>query len=166
MYSDHSDLNEIVSNDGFGLVSRSIFLCLDNRNLLNCYVVNKAWKRNIEEQKFFIVRRIKAKLPHALHLSWNGILNRSDKATVMEIEAALEKFTNIVSNVDFRKSTPLHMAAATNNMSLFEYFYTFDATQIEQGIFCLLHNYYLMKTKQTLLQAFHFLFKSCLSTPN
>ena len=137
---DHSDLNDIVSNAGFELVSRNIFLCLENRDLFNCYAVNKAWRTNIEGQKFFNVRRIKAKLPHQLHPFWNEILNRSDKATVLEIEAALEKFKNVVSYVDFRTSTPLHMAAATNNLSLFEYFYTFDATQIEQGIFCLSHD--------------------------
>ena len=137
---DHSYLHGIVSNDGFELVSRTIFLCLDNRNLLNCYVVNKAWSRNLEEQKLFNVRRIKGKLPHPLPTSWIDILNRSDKVTLLEIRTAVEKFKNVVSKVDFRTSTPLHVAAATNNLDLFEYFFRFDARQIEQGIFCLLYN--------------------------
>ena len=143
--------NKIVADY---LITNNIFKFLNNQNLTKCRLINKSWKTILDKEKFFHLKVIKKILSRPPNDSWNKIFEKVKLTkNIIEIRNALQDFKGLVEENDFLVANPLHVAASTSDLSLFEMIYKLDATQIEQGIFCPLHNYYLLrKMKEKLTQ--------------
>ena len=142
--------NKIVENY---LITDNIFKFLDDQNLAKCQLISKSWKTSLDREKWFHLKVIKKLLSRPPNDSWNEIFEKVNLTkNLIKIRNALQDFKRLVYEKDFLVANPLHVAASTSDSSLFQLIYKLDATQIEQGIFCPLHNYYL---KEKLNQHFY-----------
>ena len=122
------------------LITNNIFKFLDNKNLTKCRLINKSWKMSLDSEKFFHLKVIKKTLSRPPNDCWNEIFEKVKLTkNIIKIRNALQDFKCLVDENDFLVANPLHVAASTSDLSLFEMIYKLDATQIEQGIFCPLH---------------------------
>ena len=134
----------------FSHLSKGIFNSLDNKNLTKCQEISRSWHNYLDTQKFSQVRFIKGiledwheethswtkfKLPQSYQLAFD----KANNETIIELKIAVNQFyiyakeahrghfkNNIWGikttkrTLSYQGLTPLHIAAATGLVSLFE----------------------------------------------
>ena len=107
----------------FPHLSEEIFDCLDNETMFDCKEVSKIWCDYVSEQKFYHIRMIRLTVEkfHELGKAWENVFRKSTTDTIMKLRLAAEKFYQKQDKLIFSEGlTPIHVAAATGNLSLLE----------------------------------------------
>ena len=107
----------------FSHLSEEIFDCLDNESMFDCKEVSKIWCDYISEQKFYHIRMIRLTVGkfHEVGKAWENLCRKSTANTIIELRLAAEKFYQKQDKLIFSEGlTPIHVAAATGNLSLLE----------------------------------------------
>ena len=107
----------------FPHLSEMIFDSLDNQTLVTCKLLSKELNTYLREQKFHQIRIIKETVTkfQELRQPWIDVFKTANTMTIMELGYAVDQFyTKGCTYFNYKGITPLHVAAGTNNVSLFD----------------------------------------------
>ena len=107
----------------FSHLSEMIFNNLDNQTLVTCKFASKELNTYLREQKFHQIRIIIETVTkfQDLRQPWIDVFKTANTMTIMELGYAVDQFyTKGRKYFNYNGITPLHVAAGTNNLSLFD----------------------------------------------
>ena len=106
----------------FSHLSETMFDHLDNQSLVNCKFVSKELNAYLSQQKFHQIRIIKETVSkfQELRQPWIDVFKTANKRTIMMLGYAVDQFYTGSNYLNYNGITPLHVAAGTNNGSLFD----------------------------------------------
>ena len=107
----------------FSHLGEQIFVILNNESIEKSKKVTRSWNMYLEEQKFLEIRRIEATVEkfHTLGDAWKRFFKTATTETIMNLGYAISIF--YVSSPDLKYHeglTPLHVAAATGQLTLLQ----------------------------------------------
>ena len=107
----------------FSHLSETIFDLVNNQSLVNCRFVSRDLNVYLSQQKFHQIRIIKETLVkfQELEQPWINVFKTANTTTIMELGCAVDQFyAYSYGNISYKGITPLHVAAATGNVLLFD----------------------------------------------
>ena len=103
----------------FSHLSNEMFISLDNESISKCREVSKVWKKYLDNQRFYEIRKIKAIVGkfHKIGEAWEIVFNTASKATIMDLGRAVTQFYVTGTNLKYYGGlTPLHVSAGTGQL--------------------------------------------------
>ena len=82
------NLNTVVENPGFSIISRKISLLLDQDTLLSCRLVSQSFRERVDDPYFWIKKLENQDQSTELHDAWIDLLRRVEKGTSLENEVS------------------------------------------------------------------------------
>ena len=82
------NLNTVVENPGFSIISRKISLLLDQDTLLSCRLVSQSIKKIVDDPHFWIIKLDNEGQSKELHDAWIDLLRRIERGTTLENEVS------------------------------------------------------------------------------
>jgi ankyrin repeat protein len=108
----------------FPHLSVMIFDHLNNQSLADCQLVSKDLNKYLSEQKFHQIRIINetVKKFQELRQPWINVFKKANTETIMKLGQAVNQFYTQkgVKYLNYEGVTPLHIAAAEGNVSLYD----------------------------------------------
>ena len=123
---DSTDKDVTIDNLMFRFphLSVMIFDHLDNQSLVNCKLVSKDLNIYLSEQKFHQIRIITetVKKFQELRQPWINVFKKANTETIMKLGSAVGQFYTKkgVKYLNYEGITPLHIAAAEDNVLLYD----------------------------------------------
>ena len=121
-----ADMDVTIENLMFRFphLSVTIFDNLNNQSLADCKLLSKDMNIYLSEQKFHGIRIIKetVKKFQELRQPWFNLFKKANTETIMKLEHAVGQFytKKSVKYLNYGGMTPLHVAAAEGNVSLYD----------------------------------------------
>ena len=82
------NLNTVVENPGFSIISRKISLLLDQDTLLSCRLVSQSFRERVDDPHFWIIKLDNEGQSKELHEAWIDLLRRIEKGSTLENEVS------------------------------------------------------------------------------
>ena len=82
------NLNTVVENPGFLVISRKILLLLDHDTLLSCRLVSQSIRKIVDDPHFWIIKLDNEGQSKELHNAWIDLLQRIEKRSTLENEVS------------------------------------------------------------------------------
>ena len=123
---DSADMDVTIENLMFRFphLSVMIFDHLNNQSLADCQLVSKDLNKYLSEQKFHQIRIINetVKKFQELRQPWINVFKKANTETIMKLGCAVSHFymQEGVKYLNYEGVTPLHIAAAEGNVSLYD----------------------------------------------
>ena len=123
---DSTDMNVTIENLMFRFPHLSVTILdhLNNQSLADCKLVSKDLNIYLSKQKFHQIRIIKetVKKFQELRQPWINIFKKANTETIIKLGHAVDQFYTQkgVKCLNYEGITPLHVAAAEDNVSLYD----------------------------------------------
>ena len=119
-------INTIINNPGFVHISQKIFGHLDDKSQLNCRLVCKSWKTQMDQPYFWIKKLDQKGQSQNLHNQWIDLLQRLEKKIFFEQELrrCLMKWYGDMDNWNKKVlvgANLVHILAAYGNYNLIKF---------------------------------------------
>ena len=104
-------MEEITNNYGFQHISEKIFKCLDKKDLMNCRLVNKSFKKVLGTSAFWF-KKLDSEVPDLVTRSWKSCCQiykawKMLSQNVEKIDTRLEEFVLLL--IKFYKSQQIEL---------------------------------------------------------
>ena len=123
---DSTDMDVTIGNFMFRFPHLSVMILdhLDNQSLANCKLVSKDLNIYLSKQRFHQIRIIKETVEkfQELRQPWINLFKKANTETIMKVGHAVGQFYTQkgVKYLHYEGITPLHVAAAEGNVSLYD----------------------------------------------
>ena len=82
------NLNTVVENPGFLIISRKISLLLDHDTLLSCRLVSQSFREIVDDPHFWIIKLDNLGQSKEIHDAWMDLLRRIENGSTLENEVS------------------------------------------------------------------------------